>query len=828
MILQHGGDYQHYLKKSSVTHIIATNLTNAKLIEFKSYKIVKPEWIVESIKSQKLLPWQRYRLSLTSTNTAQRELPFVTTTEDITVNTGEALNQAMLANSRSRQSSTANPDFIKHYYQNSRLHYLSTWKDELKKIVDELRKKEPRKKIRNKDYDRVVMHVDFDCFFASVGIKDRPHLKNCPVAVSHSKEANENSFSDIASCNYVARSFGIRNGMTIGAAKKLCPDLKVIPYEFEKYKTISKTFYNIIFQYADEMQAVSVDEVLLEVGSHIISPGQKEALAIKIRKEINEAIGCEVSIGVGPNILLARLATKRAKPAGYFICKTTQDMEELLSNQYVTDLPGVGYSIREKLKDMNVTFINDVKKIPLHELQSKLGNKIGQTLYHFSRGIDDRPLITNQQRQSISAEVNWGIRFEDDENEKHFIKELSKEVSERLQKHQAKGRTITIKVLKRKQEASEAKKYLGHGSVDSFSKSKTLTEFISDSDIIFKHAYAMLKSFRFSYADIRGFGIHISKLDNRQEAARLAGQGGLNFDSTKESNKRQTLTNDLHKEDLDVEFNIDNELTSTLQQELTSNDNLNKQTTSDDMMVPPELPPWSQIDPSSLLALPDDIREQILRAYGDKQEECINQRPTSVVIKTELRQHHKRRKILQNETKSNNTTLTQLFLTTHNNDSSLPYDMNIWNALPDDIQTELLKEHTSKRKRQPTISNKNNSNYCHTTTTATATTTTGLLSSVTKEPELQGIHDLKELEMLLKNWVLQTNGLPPEPEDVSTLCCYLLELVDYGDLEKTRLLIVYLRYLLVNAKEEWQTYLNDIEESINKAVISIYGCPLKL
>jgi DNA repair protein REV1 len=107
-----------------------------------------------------------------------------------------------------------------------------------------------------------------------------------------------------------------------------------------------------MFQYADEMQAVSVDEALLEVGSHITQPNidsfnqekkEEEALATKIRDEIHQVTGCEASIGIGANILLARMSTKKAKPAGQYICKSTQDIKDLLDTQNVTDLPGVRF-----------------------------------------------------------------------------------------------------------------------------------------------------------------------------------------------------------------------------------------------------------------------------------------------------------------------------------------------------------------------------------------------------------------------------------------------------------------------------------------------------
>lgn len=191
----------------SVRYLICHPIERLMLIPIaRSYKVVRPEWITESIQAQQLLPWQQYRLVPRAT--AQRQLVFnskdeapppvatvaaaaeaeasATAVEKIT---GETLNAHVLSNDWARQISTANPTFIKRYYETSRLHYLSSWKAELKDIVEQLEEKyksDPsmlsrKRKRMSASYTRVVMHVDFDCFFASVGIKDRPHLKELPV-----------------------------------------------------------------------------------------------------------------------------------------------------------------------------------------------------------------------------------------------------------------------------------------------------------------------------------------------------------------------------------------------------------------------------------------------------------------------------------------------------------------------------------------------------------------------------------------------------------------------------------------------------------------------
>lgn len=249
----------------------------------------------------------------------------------------------------------------------------------------------------------IQRHIDFDCFFASVGLLDRQHLKEKPVAVAHGQGRQQNSSSDIASCNYIARSFGLYNGMHIGAAKKKCPELQVIPYEFEKYKAISEMFYETLFGYAEQLQPVSVDEALIEVNTGSNDPMD---LAKEIRQVIREKTQCEVSIGIGPNILLARLATKKAKPAGQYFCKKDEAIE-FLAPLDVSDLPGVGYRMASKIQeDLGVNHVGELAKIPLGRLQHYLGPKTGKMLYNYSRGIDDRELQMFQQRQSVSADVN--------------------------------------------------------------------------------------------------------------------------------------------------------------------------------------------------------------------------------------------------------------------------------------------------------------------------------------------------------------------------------------------------------------------------------------
>ncbi|KAJ1397610.1 hypothetical protein B484DRAFT_406920 [Ochromonadaceae sp. CCMP2298] len=133
------------------------------------------------------------------------------------------------------------PGFLKRYFETSRLHHLSTWKADLVDCV--IAKLGPRHRASlPQEPLRTLLHVDMDCFFASVGVRDRPRLRDRPVAVAHSQGGLKLDFStsEIASCNYPARARGVKNGMFLGAAKGLCADLEVIPYEFDKYDKCSR------------------------------------------------------------------------------------------------------------------------------------------------------------------------------------------------------------------------------------------------------------------------------------------------------------------------------------------------------------------------------------------------------------------------------------------------------------------------------------------------------------------------------------------------------------------------------------------------------------
>jgi DNA repair protein REV1 len=192
----------------------------------------------------------------------------------------------------------------------------------------------------------------------------------------------------------------------MGRALELCKDLICLPYDFPAYERASRDFYEILLSVgADATQAVSVDEALLDISS-LCSEMSPEEIAQSIRDRVREKTACDVSIGIGRNILLAKLALRKAKPAGQYLLRT-EDAAEFIQDLDVRDLPGVGWKLSEKLEEvMGIKKVGEVRTKSLNELKEKFGPKTGEKLYEFARGIDHTEVGEIVERKSVSVEVN--------------------------------------------------------------------------------------------------------------------------------------------------------------------------------------------------------------------------------------------------------------------------------------------------------------------------------------------------------------------------------------------------------------------------------------
>ncbi|WFD01028.1 deoxycytidyl transferase [Malassezia yamatoensis] len=437
------------------------------------------------------------------------------------------------------QHTAVSAGFVEGFYSASRLHHLSTWKENLQELVSEAvlqsgRSVEPVEV----QGARSILHVDFDCFFVTVGLRQFPNLKDKPVAVAHTVgEANISSTSEIASCNYVARTYGVRNGMSLGHARQLCKDIHMIPYTFDAYYRVSLQFYTILLAIADTLQVVSVDEALIDI-SHIIKQLQNKAVpdlpydfsqrfkqqqdhqrdplrafAQALRQIIRQETDCEVSIGIGANILQARLATRQAKPCGVFHL-TPEQLPGFLAELDIGDLWGVGYSLCERFASwLGTRNLGEIlSRTSLEQLVKHFGPKLGRSLYDKMLGHDTDRLQSTRVRQTIGAHINWGVRLSTQAELHSFVSRVCDEVARRASRLRTIATHVAIQIMERAPDAPvEAPKFLGHGKCITHHRSDRMRA-TNDSYAIFHVVWAMVLKLKVPAHEVRGLAVSLGKL----------------------------------------------------------------------------------------------------------------------------------------------------------------------------------------------------------------------------------------------------------------------------------------------------------------------------
>ncbi|XP_053995237.1 DNA repair protein REV1 [Hylaeus anthracinus] len=646
--------------------------------------------------------------------------------------------------------STKNSEFISEFYNHSRLHHISTMGATFKDYVNELRDKsngklpglirlkelhdmklnkslsDSQSSFNNEIFEvheenktdinqgPVIMHIDMDCFFVSVGLRNKPELKGLPVAVTHAKgnkkvsSNNENkddehgSLSEIASCSYEARKAGVKNGMFLGEALKICPNLKTITYDFEGYKEVSYALYDTVASYTLDIEAVSCDEMYANctviLQESCLTPMEFAAV---IRQEIRQKTGCPVSTGFGSNKLLARLATRKAKPDGQYYIK-----QEHIGTFDVQDLPGVGWTTTQKLNGINVHTCAELQAISLSTLQNVFGKKMGEILYNMCRGIDNSKLNLEHIRKSVSAEVNYGIRFENNQDAISFLKKLSAEVCNRLEKANARGRCITLKLLVRAKEApKETAKFMGHGLCDYMTKSKNLIAPIDDVDIITKEVIALWNQMQKVPEDARGIGIQITRLEilkNKSRDTRLTSFVNKNKQSDKvnKGNEVQSLTHvNSIASVLENKIVLDNQETHILS-------NINEPILSN-------IPEKTQNETSNF-----KVNKNLITVANNKERvetsvSNANEKKSQKCVQT----HHEH---FFKQTKPGVSRSTKFEMPPIET-----IDMNVLIELPEDIRNEILNEYSVKRNQNNPNINENKNRNC---TSSTNETNTGELN----------------------------------------------------------------------------------------------------
>ncbi len=287
---------------------------------------------------------------------------------------------------------------------------------------------------------RRILHCDMDCFYAAVHVRDDPSLRGKPVVIG----GNPNGRGVVAAANYEVRRYGVHSAMPAAQALRRCPHVVFIKPEFPRYREESQAIFEIFRDFTPLVQPASLDEAYLDVSDHLDPWGSATAVAREIRRRVREERRLTVSIGVGPNRLIAKIASDFDKPDGLTVVKPAR-VQAFLDPLPVRRVHGVGPATEKALAELGVATIADLRGLELEVLRRRFGRH-GQGLYNYARGLDERPVHTHRERKSLGHERTYARDIASLEEMDAQLEHLSQLVAAGLEKREISARTITVKV----------------------------------------------------------------------------------------------------------------------------------------------------------------------------------------------------------------------------------------------------------------------------------------------------------------------------------------------------------------------------------------------
>ena len=288
-------------------------------------------------------------------------------------------------------------------------------------------------------HDLAIAHVDCDAFYAAIEKRDRPELRDVPVIVGGRHRGV------VAACCYLARSYGVRSAMPMFKALKACPDAVVVKPDMNKYAAVGREVRAMMLGLTPLVEPLSIDEAFMDLSGteslHRASPA--ETLAALARR-VEEELSITVSIGLGHNKFLAKIASDLDKPRGFAVIGRAE-ARAFLADRPVGLLWGVGKALQRRLTEDGIARIGELARIGEAELVARYG-RIGRRLFLFSRGEDDRPVDPDREAKSVSSEITLDEDVADPEQLRPILWRLAETVARRMKKAGVAGRGVTLKL----------------------------------------------------------------------------------------------------------------------------------------------------------------------------------------------------------------------------------------------------------------------------------------------------------------------------------------------------------------------------------------------
>ncbi|MDP8223313.1 MAG: DNA polymerase IV [Candidatus Lernaella stagnicola] len=288
---------------------------------------------------------------------------------------------------------------------------------------------------------RFIMHLDMDAFFAAIEQRDKPELLGKPVIIG----AMPGARGVVATCSYEARRFGIHSAMPISQAYKRCPQGAYLPPDIAKYCAVSQHVMSILSEISPTVEPVSIDEAFVDITGLERVYGTPEDIGRRTKRRIREETSLSASVGIGPNRLIAKLASDFQKPDGLTLVRP-EDVAAWLEPMPVSRLRGVGPHWQKQLARLGIRTVAELRRWDLPSLGNQFGERGAEHLYNQARGIASDRVGGEWDRKSVSKEVTFGEDTSDIAELLAVLLRLSEEVGRVCRKEQRKGLVVTLKI----------------------------------------------------------------------------------------------------------------------------------------------------------------------------------------------------------------------------------------------------------------------------------------------------------------------------------------------------------------------------------------------
>ncbi|MEM7016587.1 MAG: DNA polymerase IV [Pseudomonadota bacterium] len=248
---------------------------------------------------------------------------------------------------------------------------------------------------------RKIIHIDMDCFYAAIEVRDAPALKDKPVAVGGRPDRR----GVLSTCNYEARKYGLHSAMPSSQAVRLCPSLIILPGNMSKYRGVSHQIRETFHDFTPLVEPLSLDEAFLDVTETKECQGSATLIAAEIRRRIFEEHQLTASAGIAPNKFLAKVASDWRKPNGQFVI-TPPEVADFVRALPIKKIPGVGRVTAQKMSTLGMHTCGDMEAWSKVSLREQFG-KFGERLYSLCRGVDNRAVQVDSRRKSLSVETTY-------------------------------------------------------------------------------------------------------------------------------------------------------------------------------------------------------------------------------------------------------------------------------------------------------------------------------------------------------------------------------------------------------------------------------------